>query len=108
MFFVVGDKIPKIKFTYFNGRGLGEISRLILAQAGVEFEDQRLTPDEWKKLKSSKCTVGKNLKKCAILPQILPVYDRTEFTEYRSFGSVLFGSIKKYRTKSFGLFSPIF
>ena len=54
MFFVVGDRIPKIKFTYFNGRGLGELSRLILAQAGVEFEDQRLTPDEWKKLKSSK------------------------------------------------------
>jgi len=32
---------PKTRFTYFNGRGLGEFVRLILVEAGVEFEDVR-------------------------------------------------------------------
>jgi len=32
---------PKIRFTYFNGRGLGEFPRLILVEAGVDFEDVR-------------------------------------------------------------------
>jgi len=32
----------KPRLTYFNGRGLGEISRLMLAEAGVDFEDRRL------------------------------------------------------------------
>ena len=45
----------KIKLTYFNGRGRGELSRIILAQAGVEYEDHRITFDEWKGgLKASK------------------------------------------------------
>ena len=45
----------KIKLTYFNGRGRGEIARLILAQAGVEYEDCRITFDDWKNgLKESK------------------------------------------------------
>lgn len=38
----------------FQGRGLAEITRLILAEAGVKYEDVRLTQDEWKnKLKVS-------------------------------------------------------
>ena len=45
----------KFKLTYFNGRGRGELSRLILAQAGVDYEDHRVGFDEWKSgLKESK------------------------------------------------------
>ena len=45
---------PKIKLTYFNNKGLAEFSRLVLAQAGVEYEDVRITQDEWQTLKPSK------------------------------------------------------
>ena len=47
---------PKVKLTYFNLRGRAEISRLLLAYGGIEYEDCRLTPGfedptEWRKLK---------------------------------------------------------
>jgi len=35
------------KLTYFNGRGRGEISRLIFAAAGQEYEDIRYERNEW-------------------------------------------------------------
>jgi len=41
----------KIKLTYFNVRGRAEISRLILAQAGVAYEDHRLPREEWPSMK---------------------------------------------------------
>ncbi len=65
---------PTIKITDFNRKGkakehirgsyevanldlhnLGntEISRMILAQAGVEYEDKRITKEEWPALKKS-------------------------------------------------------
>ncbi len=44
----------KLKLTYFNGRGRGEPSRLILAQAGVDYEDVRIEFADWPALKSSK------------------------------------------------------
>jgi glutathione S-transferase len=43
----------KIKLSYFAGRGLAEISRILLAQAGVKYEDIRLSQDEWKAKKES-------------------------------------------------------
>jgi hypothetical protein len=45
---------PKVKLIYFNARGRAEIVRLILAQAEVEYEDKRVTGDEWKELKPCK------------------------------------------------------
>ena len=39
------------KLTYFAGRGGGEICRLTLSAAGVEFEDERLSGEEWQKRK---------------------------------------------------------
>eukprot|EP00057_Strongylocentrotus_purpuratus_P012018 XP_011666492.1 PREDICTED: S-crystallin SL11 isoform X2 [Strongylocentrotus purpuratus] len=39
------------ELVYFNFRGGGEISRLLFAQAGVEFKDTRLTQDEFKAVK---------------------------------------------------------
>ena len=35
------------KLTYFNGRGLGEASRLIFAAAGQKYEDVRVERDQW-------------------------------------------------------------
>ena len=43
-----------MKLTYFNIRGLAENVRLILAQAGVDYEDKRVTKEEWAELKESK------------------------------------------------------
>jgi len=42
-YYFFGCKKPcgKPKLTYFNGRGLAETSRLILAESGVEWEDKR-------------------------------------------------------------------
>ena len=34
--------MSKPKLTYFNGRGLAEVARLVLAQGGVDFEDVRV------------------------------------------------------------------
>jgi len=41
------------KLTYFNGRGRGEIIRLVFAAANVPFEDVRLENEEFAKIKSS-------------------------------------------------------
>jgi len=42
----------KIKFTYFDGFGRGELSRLILAYAGVAYEDVRIKMAEWPAFKA--------------------------------------------------------
>lgn len=39
------------KLTYFNIRGRAEIIRLSLAQAGVTYEDNRITKEQWQALK---------------------------------------------------------
>merc|ERR1712200_149219 len=41
----------EIRLTYFPARGRAEISRLILAHAGVKFDDIRLTVEEFAKVK---------------------------------------------------------
>merc|ERR1712107_430563 len=43
----------EMKLTYFNLMGRAETTRLILAQAGVAFEDKRIEPAEWPALKAS-------------------------------------------------------
>merc|ERR1712061_499784 len=42
---------PKIKLFYFNTEGRAELTRMILAQAGVEFEDVRIKRDDWPAMK---------------------------------------------------------
>jgi glutathione S-transferase len=42
---------PHYKLTYFDARGRAEMSRLIFAQAGVEYEDVRVNKKDWPKLK---------------------------------------------------------
>ena len=43
--------MAKIKLTYFNAKGRAETIRLILAQAGVEYEDYRIARDQWPTVK---------------------------------------------------------
>jgi glutathione S-transferase len=45
---------PKIKLTYFDLKCRAELSRLILAQDGVEYEDCRITGAAWTAFKPSK------------------------------------------------------
>jgi hypothetical protein len=48
--------MPVYKLHYFNNprRGRAELSRLILSQAGVEFQDIRFAHCEWPAIKPSK------------------------------------------------------
>merc|ERR1712008_659631 len=50
---IIMQTTTKIKLTYFNFRGRTEPARLILAYAGVNYEDCRITSEEWAKLKPS-------------------------------------------------------
>ncbi|WAR26400.1 SCR11-like protein, partial [Mya arenaria] len=43
--------MPSYKLTYFNGRGRGELSRLLFAAAGKAFEDNRIEFANWGGLK---------------------------------------------------------
>lgn len=44
----------KFKLTYFTVKGLGEAIRYLFAYADVEFEDNRITQDDWPAVKESK------------------------------------------------------
>lgn len=50
--------MPHYKIHYFNLKGRAELARLILSQAGVEFEDVRFERSEWPALKASKCSIN--------------------------------------------------
>lgn len=41
------SKMPNYTLNYFNGRGRGELTRLIFAASGTQFVDKRITFDEW-------------------------------------------------------------
>lgn len=45
------SKIRKMKLIYFNARGRAELARLILAQAGEAYDDERIEGADWPKLK---------------------------------------------------------
>jgi len=47
------SKTPKIKLTYFPIRARGEVARMILAEGGLAYEDNRVEFADWGKLKSS-------------------------------------------------------
>jgi glutathione S-transferase len=44
------------KLNYFNGKGRAELSRLVLAAAGVEYEDFRWEREDWPKYKAQSPT----------------------------------------------------
>ena len=41
------------KLTYFRGTGRAEVARMLFALAGEKYEDCRISPEDWPKLKSS-------------------------------------------------------
>ncbi|XP_072014442.1 hematopoietic prostaglandin D synthase-like [Amphiura filiformis] len=43
--------MPQYKLSYFPVRGRAELTRLLFAQAGVEYEDHRIPPSTWPTLK---------------------------------------------------------
>ena len=45
--------MPNYKLIYYNGRGRAELSRFLFAQAGVAYEDNRVTGEELQVLKPS-------------------------------------------------------
>ena len=38
---------PKVVYTYFDGRGRGELPRLVMKAGGIEFEDDRVQFEDW-------------------------------------------------------------
>ncbi|XP_064617688.1 hematopoietic prostaglandin D synthase-like [Liolophura sinensis] len=44
--------MPRYKLIYFNARGRGEVARMLFAEAGVDYEDERIERSEWPVLKS--------------------------------------------------------
>ena len=45
--------MPTYKLTYFNLKGLAELIRWIFVQASVEYEDIRITKEQWADMKST-------------------------------------------------------
>lgn len=45
--------MTKYVFHYFDGKGLGEACRLLMAYGGQEFEDRRYTKEDWPAVKPS-------------------------------------------------------
>lgn len=68
-----------IKLTYFNGKGRGELSRLILAYAAVPYEDNRVEFQEWPSLKP-KMPLG-------VMPVL--VYDGEVLSQSKTIGRFL-------------------
>jgi len=50
--------MPNIKLRYFNAKGFGEVIRLTLAQAGVEYEDIRFEREQWNETEKAKAPGG--------------------------------------------------
>ena len=74
------------KLIYFNLRGRGELSRFVFAQAGVEYEDERIEFKDWPEMKPK-------------MPfEVVPVLE--EDGDRRISGSV---TIPRYLAERFGL-----
>ncbi|VDO98786.1 unnamed protein product [Soboliphyme baturini] len=43
--------MPTYKLYYFDGRGRAELCRILLAYGNIEYEDVRVSSEEWTKLK---------------------------------------------------------
>ena len=50
----IPSTMVQYKLTYFNTKGRAEISRLLFTMAGVEYEDERITKEDWKDRKAGR------------------------------------------------------
>lgn len=48
----MGNKVPKLKLTYFNIQGVAEKVRLALVLQDIPFEDERINMNDWNELKT--------------------------------------------------------
>ena len=62
-----------MKLIYFDMQGRAEFSRLLLAQAGVQYEDKRISQAEWEKLKPSKLQLTEGRHQCSWLQTIFTI-----------------------------------
>eukprot|EP00457_Paulinella_chromatophora_P011363 gb/GEZN01011498.1/.p1 GENE.gb/GEZN01011498.1/~~gb/GEZN01011498.1/.p1 ORF type:complete len:253 (+),score=55.24 gb/GEZN01011498.1/:55-813(+) len=82
---------PKIKLMYFGGRGLAEVPRMLLHAAEVEFEDVRLTSEEFATLSKEGKISNKNFGRLPLLS-----VDDTAIGQS--------GPISRYLAKKYGWF----
>jgi len=79
--------MAKPVLTYFNGRGLGEVPRLLLREAGVDFEDRRVEGKDVEALRAAgKLPFGQ-----------VPLYQEGDFSLAQS------GAIGRYIARKHGL-----
>lgn len=46
--------MPSYKLTYFNIRGRAELTRLVFAATGTQYEDNRIEREKWPAMKECK------------------------------------------------------
>merc|ERR1711963_443362 len=79
------ENMPSYKLTYFDGKGRAELCRLVFAAAGQEYEDKRISREEWPEFKA-KTPLGQ-----------IPVLE----VDGKMFGQSV--AIASYLAKQFGL-----
>ena len=52
---------PRVKLVYHEGRGRAEVTRLLLAAGGIDYENVRITEEQWKDMKPSESARAPNL-----------------------------------------------
>ncbi|XP_077999275.1 hematopoietic prostaglandin D synthase-like isoform X2 [Glandiceps talaboti] len=67
--------MPKYQLRYLNVRGRAETTRMILAAAGVEYDDIRFEDDEWLKEKETGRLAGKDNLENAQIDMITDVFE---------------------------------
>jgi glutathione S-transferase len=86
----MSSSTTQFKFTYFTFKALGEVSRVLFALANQEYENVRLSSEEWPKYKQQ-----------MILEQ-LPVLDVTE--NGKTVQIAQSNAIERYLATRFNLF----
>ena len=98
--------MPSYRFLYFDGRGAGEVSRLLFSVGGLEFEDKRYplnfgTPGDFSTMTRPEFDADKAAGKFASNAGRLPILEITDGSVSTSVGQSK--SIERYIAKQCGL-----